>query len=292
MPGAAGKTHRGAVVGLLAAVVAITLGAVVYRLFFYQSPEVREIGWVLEVTGDGWTLQSDETKLLKVGDRLPAGGTLVPKTNDKLTTITVCDFEGNPKCYVGTGASQKLPTATVANFGSKLWRRIADSYEPKDIHAISRGPDGLQINSLIAARSEQGTVDLSKAFTAAPKSTYTVRFHGLSTKRSPSPTAAAIGEVVWNSTAPNSAASPELDPGLYEMEVSDNAPGSEAVGCLLLVCPAGDFPQAEQVFAQAIKQVDAWPEDIRDSLGEKNRRALVRSLADDLPNDKPAGRPE
>ena len=185
------EIHRTSMIGLLAAVAAIVLGVGIYRVFFFRPVDAREIGWVLEVTGDGWSLKSDSSRLLKVGDRLPAGGILVPKSKDSKTTITICDFEGNPNFYVGTDGSQVLPAATLNNLATKLWQRVADRYDSKDIHAISRGDDDLHLHSGIGVQSAEGPVDLSTVLMNLPKSTYVLQFKGIGTRLSPTPTASA-----------------------------------------------------------------------------------------------------
>ncbi len=198
MRAASGQIHRTSMIGLLAAVAAIVLGVGIYRVFFFRPVDAREIGWVLEVTGDGWSLKSDSSRLLKVGDRLPAGGILVPKSKDSKTTITICDFEGNPNFYVGTDGSQVLPAATLNNLATKLWQRVADRYDSKDIHAISRGDDDLHLHSGIGVQSAQGPVDLSTVLMNLPKSTYVLQFKGIGTRLSPSPTASAECKIAWD----------------------------------------------------------------------------------------------
>ena len=66
----------------------------------------------------------------------------------------------------------------------------------------------------------------------------------------------------------------------------DAAPGSEPIESLFLVCAANEFPRIEKEFVQAIAQIDSWPDSIREAVGEKNRKALVRALAEDLPNNQ------
>ncbi|HEY2827546.1 MAG TPA: hypothetical protein VGJ04_08105 [Pirellulales bacterium] len=266
-------------ISAIAVAVIAAAGWIVFGIFFHRAAQSQDIAWVLELTGKGWTLKGNFPRVLQVGDRLPAGGVIAPNSEDEATTITLCDFEGNVTRFLGRDHSQKLPEVSQAGLGAKLWRRIADSFEPKDVHAISRGDTDDHLNSSVVLQNDQGTVDLSSVLSSQAASSLSLRFKLLSPELLQEASSVKKSEIDWDPSKSGATRSPKLPPGLYSVEMQGADTGVDSKECLLLVCASNEFSLAEKEFSNCVAQINSWPAEIRDSLGEQNRRACVRALA-------------
>lgn len=269
------------------------IGVGLYALLFVllaapQAGAQSQIGYVVEMEGK-WMLNSS-SPLFK-GQRLPPRGVISIDSPATYDYIKVLGLDGKViarrDCADAGGCSKPIKLPNNPKSDTSMWGAILDSAmrlilgEP-DRYSIHRSRGEEELPEAVVELKD-GQFDLAPVLKEKQAGTYYVRLRALACGgRAGTRKWMASRAVDWKPARAAFITIPEIQPGLYELSVSEQDSKSYAavaVGAWILISTPRDFQANAASFKKASKLAGKWGKDVTPEGAGSFLRAHLDSLA-------------